>query len=54
MQFKTHKELNDEQKAKIQAKLEKIIYDKIVNDICKRKGADKDKFMGWFNDPKNE
>ena len=54
MQYKTHKELSDEQKTKIQSKLEKIIYEKIVSDICKRKSADKEKFMLWFNEPKNE
>ena len=54
MQFKTHKELSEAQKMKISSKLDKIIYEKIVSDICKRKNADKDKFMLWFSEPKNE
>jgi hypothetical protein len=51
MQFKTHnKQFTEEQKAGIQDKLEKLIFEKIVYDICKRKGAEKSKFDLWLRD----
>ena len=54
MKYKAKKEVTEEDKNKIPQKLENMIMYKVLDEICKEKVIDREKFSLWLRDDKNE